>query len=260
MVSKVKKALVTGAGRGIGRACAIALADCGMAVALVSRDGEQLEDVSKHIQKANGQSISIPFDLCDQSRLEELHDQVKTKLGDIDVLVNGAGIYKTETVDNLETSNWEKTFSTNLTAPYKLSVLLAKHMKEQNWGRIINISSISGVKAEAFGASYSASKFGLIGLTQSLALELAKYGVTVNAVCPGWVDTKMAREQLHDDSWCKLNDIDVDQSLEIAKLSVPQERLLEPSEIGSLVSYLASHQARGITGQAINICGGLSIT
>jgi ketoreductase len=133
-------------------------------------------------------------------------------------------------------------------------------MIERKWGRIINISSISGQKAEAYGTAYSASKFGLIGVTQSLALELARHGITVNSVCPGWVETDMAQEQINDPEWCRLNDINPEESLDIARLSVPQMRLIQPDEVAGLVGYLCSDRAKGITGQAINICGGLSIS
>ena len=132
-------------------------------------------------------------------------------------------------------------------------------MIERNWGRIINISSISGKVAEAFGAAYSASKFAIIGLTQSMALEAAKHAITVNAICPGWVDTKMAGDQLSDDNYLSLTEQEPSQALEIARLSVPQMRFIAPEEVASLVVYLCSEQARGITGQAINICGGLSL-
>jgi ketoreductase len=127
------------------------------------------------------------------------------------------------------------------------------------WGRIVNISSVSGKTAEAYGAAYSASKFGIIGLTQALALEVAKSGITVNAICPGWVRTDMAIEQLQDPKWCGLNEIDQSQSVEIARLSIPQNRFLESEEVADLALFLCSNQARSITGQAINICGGLSL-
>ena len=113
--------------------------------------------------------------------------------------------------------------------------------------------------AEAFGSAYSASKFALIGLTQSMALEAAKHAITVNAICPGWVDTKMAGDQLSDDNYLSLTEQEPSQALEIARLSVPQMRFIAPEEVASLVVYLCSEQARGITGQAINICGGLSL-
>ena len=132
-------------------------------------------------------------------------------------------------------------------------------MIELNWGRIINISSVSGKVGEIWGSAYSASKFALIGFTQSLSLEVARNGITVNAVCPGWVDTEMAKGQLEDPQWCKLNSVDPSESLSNACFSVPQMRFIEPSEVAALVVFLASVAARGITGQSINICGGLSL-
>jgi ketoreductase len=132
-------------------------------------------------------------------------------------------------------------------------------MVERGWGRIINISSISGKTAEIWGSAYSASKFGMIGLTQALALEVARHNITVNAVCPGWVLTEMATEQLQDPQYCELTGSDPKDAIANAAYSVPQQRMIEPEEVAALVAFLASDRARGITGQAINICGGLSL-
>jgi NAD(P)-dependent dehydrogenase (short-subunit alcohol dehydrogenase family) len=154
---------------------------------------------------------------------------------------------------------WRRTLDTNMTSAMVASSLVLPEMVTRKWGRVINISSISGKAGEAFGAAYSASKFGLIGLTQSMALEVARFGVTVNAVCPGWVATDMAFSQINDPQWCQLNNLPPAESLDIARLSVPQERFIEPGEVASLVVYLSTDDARGITGQAINICGGLSV-
>ena len=128
-----------------------------------------------------------------------------------------------------------------------------------NAGRIVNISSISGKSGEPYGAAYSSSKFAMIGLTQSLALEVARHGITVNAVCPGWVETDMAYEQLTDRRWCELNSLPVEDSVEIARLSIPREKFVKAEEVAALVRFLCSEDAQSITGQAINICGGLSL-
>ena len=260
MTGEGKKALITGGARGIGRACALELAQCGLVVAIASRSEDELEKAKVDIESTGASCFTFKADLSRTSCLEEFHNQVADTMGAVDILVNNAGIYRTNSLDDNEGDHWRSTMEINLDAPYFLSRLTAKKMKEKGWGRIVNISSISGTRAEAFGTAYSASKFGLLGVTESLALELAPYGVTVNAVCPGWVKTEMAFGQLEDPHWCKLNNIDPQQSIEIAELSTPQKRLLEAEEIASLVSFLASEKARGITGQSINICGGLSIT
>ena len=180
-------------------------------------------------------------------------------LGSIDILINNAGVFKVEPILNHRPAVWDETLAVNLSAAFHLCRYALPQMTAKNWGRVINISSVSGKLGEPYGAAYSASKFGLIGLTQSLALEVAKYAVTVNAICPGWVLTEMALKQLGDEQWLKLNSIDPSQSLEVARLSSPQERFIEVAEIADLVLFLCSNQARGITGQSINICGGLSI-
>lgn len=253
---KGKRALVTGAGRGIGRACALELSRCGAELVVTARTTEELQSLAKEAEPC----LVFTQDL---SRLEEVDafvESVFSRSGPVDILVNNAGSYHTDQLEDRDWSGWQYALDLNLSAPYRLIKLMARKMKERNWGRIVNISSISGHRGEAFGASYSATKFGLLGITEALAQELAPHGVTVNAVCPGWVDTELAREQLNDPQWCKLNKIEVDESIDIATLSVPQGRLLDPSEVAYLVAFLCTDRALGITGQAINICGGLSLT
>lgn len=255
-------ALVTGAGRGIGRACALSLAGQGVKVAATARTESELESLQEEIEKNGGFCQLFNQDLADSSSLESFCQSVEAELGKVDILINNAGIYGTDSLDDpgRALDLFKTSIEINLSAPYVLSRYFGAGMKKSGWGRIINISSISGQKAEVFGAAYSTTKFGLLGMTQALALELAEYGTTVNAVCPGWVDTKLAREQINDPEWCKLNHIEPSESLDIARISVPIQRLIRPEEVASLVAFLASEQAAAITGQSINICGGLSIT
>jgi NAD(P)-dependent dehydrogenase (short-subunit alcohol dehydrogenase family) len=258
---KDKKVLVTGASRGIGRACALSFGRLGADLALLSRRPEGLNKVKEQLNEISS-NLLIVDEVIDVSQHEKLKDclkRVKERLGSIDILINNAGIYITEEVNGHSLSAWQSTIDTNLTSAMVASSFVLADMVAQKWGRVINISSMSGKAGEAYGSAYSASKFGLIGLTQSMALEVARYGVTVNAVCPGWVRTDMALEQINDPRWCALNDIEQADSLDIARLSVPQERFVEASEVAALVTYLATDDARGITGQSINICGGLSI-
>lgn len=257
-----KVALVTGASRGIGKAIALELASEGANVAIIARDKVSLDSVKKQIEvlSPNSSSLAVSCDLSKPNSLENAISEVQKKLGTVSILVNNCGIYKTQEVRDHSLSVWSETIETNLTSALRAARCVLDGMIEEGWGRIINISSISGKQGEAYGAAYSATKFGLIGLTQSLALEVATKGITVNAVCPGWVDTDMAQNQLHDEEWCKLNNIDPMQSKEIARLSIPQQRFVEPEEVASFVAYLCSERARSITGQAVNICGGLSLS
>jgi len=258
---KGKKVLITGASRGIGRACALSFARLGADLGLMAKRVEGLEDLKSDLLHISPDLFIVQeaVDVMQAEQLKVCVDSVKKSLGGIDILINNAGIYITEEADGHSIETWRQTMDTNLTSAMVACAVVLGDMAARGWGRIINISSMSGKVGEAYGSAYSASKFGLIGLTQSMALEVASAGVTVNAVCPGWVATDMAFDQIQDKKWCGLNQIEPDESMDIARLSVPQQRFIEPAEVAALVTYLATDDARGITGQAINICGGLSV-
>lgn len=257
--SALKIAFITGASRGIGRATALRLAEDGYDVALFARSEDLLHGLADDVRKLNRHAQSFVVDVSDAGAFEGALLAAVDTFGAPSVLINNAGVYYTNPIDGHSVSLWNEVMQTNLTSALNACRVLVSHLKTAGWGRIVNISSISGKTAEAYGAAYSASKFGLIGLTQALALELADFGITANAVCPGWVATDMARAQLNDQKWCALNELEVSQSEEIARLSVPQKRLIQPEEVAHLVSFLCSEGARGITGQSINVCGGLSL-
>ena len=252
--------LVTGGSRGIGRAIALAFALQGCRIVVIARDRERLADTAAAIEAAGAEVFTLSLNVADEQAVIGGIASLKEKFGKVDVLVNNAGIYKTSPIVAHSTDLWNEIININLTAAFLFCRELAQPMVDSGWGRIINISSISGKQAEMHGAAYSASKFGLIGLTQALALELAASAVTVNAICPGWVDTDLSRAQLASPEWYSLNSVDPEESLEIARLSVPQMRFLEPQEVADLVVYLCSEAARGITGQSINICGGMCLS
>lgn len=254
-----KVAVVTGASRGIGKAVAIELARQGANVAALARNHSLLNAVCVEMNELGVATCAAACDVSDSESIYAAIEEVKSRLGAVDILVNNAGIYRTAAVSVHSIETWRAIMETNLTSAMVASKLVLPEMIDKSWGRIINMSSVSGKTGEPYGSAYSASKFGLIGLTQSLALEVAKNQITVNAVCPGWVLTDLARHQLESEEWCSLAEIDPGESVEIARLSVPQQRFVEPEEVACLVAFLASEQARGITGQAINVCGGLSI-
>lgn len=254
-----KTALVTGASQGIGKATATLLAAAGCQVFAAARKYQALEKLQQENDKLAGEIVALALDVTDEAQCRQSVREIISRQGSLDILVNNAGIYKTAAVLNHASDEWNKVISTNLTAPFILSRETLPAMMTKGWGRIINISSISGKTGEPYGAAYSASKFGLIGFSQTLALECAEYGITVNSVCPGWVDTEMSRRQLSDPKYAELSGIDIGQSWEIAQLSVPQKRFLQPEEIAQLILFLCSDMSKGITGQAINICGGLGI-
>lgn len=228
--------LVTGASRGIGEAIAKSLANSGN-LFITARNQNKLEEIP-------AKDFCV-CDLCsDTSRLETF-----IKENQIDVLINNAGAYVYGSIDSMKVYDIQSIYETNLIAPTKLIKAAIPFMKEQKWGRIINIGSISGVMGEANASLYSASKAGLLGLTKALALELAEFGITINTINPGWVDTDLGNSSIEDSEFSK------EEIMEC----IPQRRFVKPEEVASLVKYLISDNARGITGQGINLCAGLSV-
>ena len=229
--------VITGATRGIGKAISKELASLHHTIFAVGRNENLLKDFENY----------FVCDLAVADELEKLGEYIaKNK---IDVLINNAGEYIYSPIENMKFADIEHIIKVNTQAPYYLISRAVPHMKEQKWGRIINIGSISGVMGEANASIYSASKSGLIGGTKALALELAEYGITVNVINPGWVDTDMGNASANEGEWTK------DEILDC----IPQKRFVKPEEIAGMVKYLISDEAKGVTGQSINICAGLSV-
>jgi 3-hydroxybutyrate dehydrogenase len=254
-----KVVVVTGASRGIGRSIAQLFAAAGATVHGIARSVENLDSLQRSIMEGGGKCFTHACDVSDLDNLHSVMAEILSESKVIDILINNAGIYATAAVRNMELSQWSSTMNINCSAAFVATRAVLEQMIQRKTGRVIFISSISGKSAEPYGAAYSSSKFAMLGLMQALALEVAPYGITSNAICPGWVDTDMAHKQINDEQWCSLNQLDPSMSEEIARLSVPQERLIDPLEVAQLALYLCSDAARGVTGQAINICGGLSI-
>ncbi len=256
---KNKTAVVTGASRGIGRAIALKLAESGADLAICARSWQALSDVKVATEAFGVKCFAQVADVSSELAVADFLENAKAEVGLADILINNAGIYVTEPITEHPITSWQAVIDTNLTGPFLMSRALIPQMMGKNWGRIVNISSISGKVAEIYGSAYSASKFGLIGLTQALALETAKFGITVNAICPGWVATDMTFNQLNDSEYQALTNISESDSVDVARLSVPQMRFIDPDEVAELVLFLCSEKAKGIHGQALNICGGLSL-
>ena len=248
-------ALITGAGRGIGRAIAVALAAAGAKVAITARTASELDDAVGSVNKAGGKAIAVVGDLMDKDAPAKILAQTTAALGPIDILVNNAGLGSSsdpKPVANFSDEFWERTLYLNLTVPYKLSKAVLPAMRAQKWGRIINIASINGKMPSLHGAAYAASKHGLLGFTRTLALEVAREGITVNAICPGPVHTVMNDKRLEYDAARRGITF-----AEIEKSMTPIGGRLEPEDVSPLAVYLASAEARMVTGQAYNICGGV---
>jgi 3-hydroxybutyrate dehydrogenase len=253
-----KIALVTGAGRGIGRAIALAYAAEGAKVALSARTTSELDEVVGTIRAAGGTALAFPADLADRAVPRKLVHEVEKTLGPIEILVNNAGVGSSSNpkpVVDFDDDFWDLSLALNLTAPYLLCKAVLPGMLKRKWGRIITIASINSKIGSLHGAAYAASKHGVVGLTRSLALEVAKDGITVNAICPGPVHTIMNDRRVEYDA--KRRGVSFD---EVANGWTPMGRRLEPEEIAPLAVYLASGAAATVIGQALNIDGGLLMT
>ena len=239
-----KVALITGGGRGIGRAIALTFAQHGARVAVAARTREQVESVA---QEVNGEAL-----VCDVSNA----DQVAKIFADIkpDILVNNAGIAESATVVNTTDELWHRHLSINLSGTFYCTRAALPSMLQKRWGRIINIASIAAKTGAPYIAAYAASKHGVLGLTRAVAMEVAAGGVTVNAICPGYVDTDMVSRGI--EQITSKTGRSQEEALEILKRMSPQNRLVTAEEVAAMALLLASEEGRGITGQGINIDGG----
>ncbi|MCU0227350.1 MAG: 3-oxoacyl-[acyl-carrier-protein] reductase [Bryobacterales bacterium] len=239
-------ALVTGASRGIGRVCAQQLAAAGHKVVLAARQVEKLEEVAQEIRAAGGEATVLALDLANTASIEPALKQVLSEVGTVDVLVNNAGITRDMLAMRLKLEDWEEVLRVNLTSTFLVTQVLMQPMIRKRWGRIVNISSVVAQMGNAGQANYVASKAGLIGLTKTLALELASRNVTVNAVAPGFIETDMT---------AVLND----QIKEKLLALIPAKRFGSAADVAAAVSFLASDAASYITGQTISVNGGMAM-
>ena len=247
--------LVTGAGRGIGRAIAMGLAKAGHRVAIAARTLEQLDDVAAEIRAGGGEALSIVADLTDRAAAARLVDQVNEQWGPIDILVNNAGVGSSQSPKPLvdfDDDFWDLTMAINVTAPYLLTKGVLPAMISRGWGRIINIASINAFIASMHGAAYTASKHAVAGLTKATAKEVAEHGITANAICPGVTRSKMNDLRLEYDAERLGTTFE-----QLEHAASPLGRRLEPEEIAALAVFLASDEARAINGQSIRVCGGV---
>lgn len=252
-----RTALVTGGGTGIGLAVARSLVREGARVAIASRSAERLRDAAREIDPAGTSVVPIDMDVTDRASVVRGVATLTRRWGVIDILVNNAGVAGITALSDPDESLWHRIIATNLTGMYLVTKAAAPHMKDHAHGRVINLSSVLGRFGVAGYAAYCASKHGVIGLTRSLALELAPRGITVNALCPGWVETAMAREGIANGA--RALGITEAEFRRQAEAAVPLKRFLDPDEVAQLAVYVASDAADGMTGQALNLCGGATM-
>lgn len=247
-------ALVTGAGRGIGRAIARELAAAGARVVLTARTDDELASVVAEIRAGGGEAAAVPCDLADGAQSAAVVERAASAFGPVDVLVNNAGVGSSadpRPLAEFDDAFWDLTLEVNLTAPYLLSKAALPHMCAQRWGRIVTIASINSRVPALHGGAYAASKHGVLGLMRTLALEVAAEGVTVNCVCPGPVRTRMNDARVaYDAQRLGRAPGEYEQGL------TPVGGRLVPEDVAPLVVFLAGRQARMITGQAYDVDGG----
>lgn len=253
-----KVCLVTGAGRGIGRSIALAFAQEGARVAITARTAAELDEVVDRIRECGSDALAIAADLADHTEPQRIVEQVASAWEPVQVLVNNAGIGSSANPKPLTAFDddfWELTLRINLTAPYLLTKAVLPAMIAARSGRIITVASINGKIGALHGAAYAASKHGVLGLMRTLAMEVARDGITVNSICPGPVHTAMHDKRLAYDAQRLGKSAD-----ELANSLTAIGRRLEPDDIAPLAVYLASDGAAAMTGQAINIDGGIVMT
>lgn len=247
-------AFVTGASRGIGAAISLALAGVGIPVGLAARTETDLAQVAERIHARGGQAVPVACDVTRPDSIAAAVETIRRRLGPVTVLVNNAGMAGSHKFLGHDDDLWYRIIDVNLNSVYHVSKVVVPGMVEAQWGRIINIASIASKVGYKYMAAYSASKHGVLGLTRALAVELVSHNVTVNAICPGYVDTPMTEESIaHIVSRTRLTPEKARAALEGTSL---QNRLITPEEVAAVALFLAGDEARGITGQAINVDGG----
>ena len=237
-------ALITGASQGIGRACALSLAQAGATVAVAARNQDKLNELVKEVEGSSGKAAAFALDVSDEEQIKSVVKAALAQFSKIDILVNNAGITRDQLVMRMKRADWDAVMNTNLTSAYLCTQQVMGSMLKQRWGRIINVTSVFGQTGQAGQANYAASKAGLIGLTMAIAREVGSRNITCNAVAPGFIETAMT-SSLGDDF--KQNAVKM----------IPLGRVGTPDDVAHAVRFLVSEEASYITGHVLNVNGGM---
>jgi len=249
-----KRAVVTGASRGIGRSIALAFARAGTDVAVTARTSGDIEELADQIRGLGSRALAIQCDVTDPEQVRTMAAQAQDAMGGVDILVNNAGIAPSHKFATHPDELWHQVIATNLTSVYYVCKAFVPGMIEQESGRIINIASVAAKAGGRYIAAYVASKHGVLGLTRALAAELVSSNITVNALCPGYVDTPMTERSVANIT--SLTRMTPERARETLERTNPQNRLIAPEEVAAAAVFLALDSSKGITGQALNIDGG----
>jgi 3-hydroxybutyrate dehydrogenase len=246
--------LVTGASGGIGGSLAAEFARAGALVVIASRNQAKLQTLADRLKSEGGRALPFRCDVTEREQVAALGALIGERAGTVHILINNAGIAPASAFLEMSDNLWDEVLGVNLTGTYNCCKTFLPGMIDSGWGRIINIASTAAKVGYSHVSAYTASKHGVLGLTRSLALETAKSKVTVNAICPGYVDTELTRENAH--RMAQRTGKSIEDVLKLFAESSPQKRLIAPEEVAGLALLLASEKAGGITGQAINVDGG----
>jgi len=257
--SERRVAVVTGGGRGAGRAIARRLADDGFSIAIGDVDVASAERAASELAAQTGRATAgFVLDVSSAQSVAAFTNSVAVRFERIDVLINNAGVISMLPLKDLSETEWDRVMDINLKGVYLCSRTMLPHLTSRGWGRIVNISSDVGKRGEANLAHYCASKFGVIGLTQALGVELARTGVTVNAICPAIMNTDMMRQIAKE--FATLSGSDVENTYKHLPDVIPMGRATEPEDIANVISFLCSDDASFLTGQSLNVTGGRWMT